>query len=73
MTRGNASGRSIQARVNKRIRELGRSEQLVRGEGYCYFTEGEAANWTSSTVYTLRISDLPVERWMEEYFELRRT
>lgn len=63
--RGTAAG------VNARLRKMGVAERLVKGEGYCYFTEGEAMDWPSASVMVYRISDMTVGEWIEEYKRLK--
>lgn len=57
--------------VNKAIRALGGAEKLVKGEGYFYFTGGEAASWPATSVYVYRLHDLSLAEWVEEYKSLR--
>lgn len=55
------------AEVNKALKARGVEEKLTRGRGYYYFRDGTAAGWYRSSVYVFSASDLPVERWLEEY------
>jgi hypothetical protein len=57
------------AKVNASIKALGGNEILVKGDGYFYFAEGKAIDWPS--VYVYRISDLTLDRWLEEYTSRR--
>ena len=40
---------------------------LYKGEGYWYFAFEEASTgkYDTSSVYTFRLNDMPVERWVE--------
>ena len=60
------TGATIAREVNAAIKAMGRDERLVAGRGYCYFVEGDAMSWYTSSVPVARISDLSVERWIEE-------
>lgn len=53
-------------RINDALRELGLKEQLVRGRGYFYFIEGDAAGWYSSSVYTYHLNDYTLDEWIAE-------
>ena len=57
--------------VNKVMKELGLKERLVRGRGYWYFAEGNAAGWESSSVPVYRITDYTIVGWLEQYILLR--
>lgn len=57
--------------VNKAIAALGGSEELVKGDGYCYFVGGDTENWEQASVYVPRIGDLTVEQWVDEYKSLK--
>lgn len=58
------------AMVNEALRKRGRSETLVKGRGYAYFTGGETARWRATSVYVYRISDLSISEWLEEHRQL---
>jgi hypothetical protein len=64
------SGNQIAAAVNRQIREMGRTERLVTGRGYCYFIEGDASAWYTSSVYVPRVSDMTVAEWMDEFNQM---
>lgn len=55
------------ATVNRELKNLGVSERLVKGNGYWYFTEGNAHNWRSTMVLVNRVADLDLDSWMIEY------
>lgn len=52
------------AEVNRYLRSLGRTERLVRGAGYYYFTGGNGLGWPSVMIF--RASDLSIEQWKHE-------
>lgn len=54
--------------VNKLLPE---GYELVKGKGYFYFSGNDALDWETSSVYVYKISDLPLERWLEEFNYLR--
>jgi hypothetical protein len=54
-------------RVNKEIAARGGSAQLIKGEGYFYFAEGEANEWDFDSVYVYTLNELPLERWIQEW------
>jgi len=59
------------ARVNKVLRRMGVEERIVQGQGYVYFTEGEAHTWYSSSIPINRINHMTVRQLVEEYVSLR--
>lgn len=54
--------------VNKLLPE---GFEIVQGGGYVYFSGTGTERWCKSSVYTNRISDLTVERWLVEFEELK--
>jgi hypothetical protein len=59
-------------RVNEALYAMGYAEQLVRGDRYFYFAEGEAACWPESAVCVMRLNDLKLDEWLEEHRRLRQ-
>lgn len=57
--------------VNKVFAAFGIVERLRQGRGYCYFTEGDAIEWYSSSVPVCYVSDLTIGRWISELEALR--
>ena len=58
------------AEVNRELRLRGISERLTAGNGYYYFRDGGTASWNATAVCIYRASDLPLDRWLEEYESL---
>ena len=58
--------------VNRELRAAGRSEVLVKGEGYCYFAEGDAPDWKTSSVYVYRVSDQTIRQWLDTHADFVR-
>jgi len=52
--------------INKAIKKLGGDAELVKGEGYFYFTSPKVM-WDTHSVYVCKINHLDLEYWMEEY------
>lgn len=59
------------ATVNAFLKSKGIKEKLTQGNGYCYFRDGDACTWPSSSVYTCYVTDMTIERWYEEYLYLK--
>ena len=57
--------------VNITLKKLGAAETLVKGEGYFYFIDGQAAEWETSSVYVYKVNDLTLDQWIEEYRTLK--
>jgi hypothetical protein len=58
--------------IAREIAKRGGKEILVKGNGYFYFAEGEAAAWYSSSVYVYRLSDYTLDQWIDEWEMLRK-
>lgn len=66
------NGRRLTATmVNAELKRLGIAERLRQGRDYCYFTDGAADGWYSSSVATCWVSDLSIARWIDELAALR--
>jgi hypothetical protein len=59
------------AEVNRELKRRGFAEKLTQGRGYCYFREGDASGWWTSSVPVCYTTDLTLERWLEEHAALR--
>jgi hypothetical protein len=53
------------ATINKYLRRAGLDERLVRGNGYLYFTEGNAFGWYSSSLPFWDPSDMAVGYYID--------
>lgn len=65
-----AKGATV-AKINKALRALGTETRLVRGEGYWYFSGGDAEMWYAETgVYGVTtVASMSVESWVGIYQE----
>jgi hypothetical protein len=59
------------ALVNDALAKIGAKEQLVKGNGYLYFTGGKAASWPSCSVMVPRLSDYTLEEWLTVWRNMR--
>jgi len=57
--------------VNKAIAAKGGKEQLVKGNGYYYFVEGDAWSWSVQSVYVNSLNQLTLETWVTQWEYLR--
>lgn len=57
--------------VNAALADAGATERLIKGDGYFYFTEGDAHRWPATMVCVSRINALTVEQWVYEWRSLR--
>ena len=60
----------IVARVNARLREMGREERLRRGRGYFYFYDGGAESWYSSSIPVFSLDHWTVDEVIAEMLRL---
>ena len=54
--------------INKALAEAGfePGTEIVRGNGYWYFTGGDTSSWYSTSVYTYHLADMSVQDWVDE-------
>lgn len=54
--------------VNKALKAQGfqAEVELVKGDGYLYFTYDNGKRFDTHSVYVPRVTDLSFDRWMEE-------
>jgi hypothetical protein len=57
--------------VNAELARRGRRAQLVKGDGYHYFTGPETENWLERTVKARTINTFTLKQWMEEFTRLK--
>ena len=53
--------------VNRELRRRGVEEKLRRGNGYYFFSGGNAASWKATSVYVARAENLSVAEWLAEW------
>jgi hypothetical protein len=59
--------KTILAKVNRKLAELGYSERLRRGKDYYFFVGGNTPYWPDTAVYVNRADSLTVESWLREH------
>ena len=64
--------RTTISRVNDALEAAGfEGVELVRGNGYFYFSGGDSVRWRTTAVYTDRLTGMTVEQWVDEARQLR--
>jgi hypothetical protein len=58
--------------VNDRLAELGHTALLEKGDGYFYFSGGEATDWLDRTVKVPTLSGLTLDQWVDEFKRLKK-
>jgi hypothetical protein len=58
--------------INDELAKRGSSTQLEKGDGYFYFSGGEAADWLDRTVNAHSLSSLSLDQWMVEFERLKK-
>jgi len=53
--------------VNAILARAGHNERLVKGDGYVYWAEGDAPNWSETSIYVYRLSDLTIREYLEDH------
>lgn len=59
------------AAVNEALAKIGAKERLVKGNGYLYFTGGQAPSWPTSSVMVPRLTDYTLEQWLTVWRNVR--
>ncbi len=57
--------------VNEELKKRGHRAELMKGDGYFYFSGPEAADWLDRTVKARTINSLTLKQWVEEYRRLK--
>lgn len=57
--------------VNAALANAGATERLFKGDGYFYFSEGDAHRWPATMVCVTGLNNLTVEQWLYEWRSLR--
>jgi len=57
--------------INDELARLGHSSVLAKGDGYFYFSSGEAADWLDRTVKVRTINSLTLKQWVKEFRRLK--
>jgi hypothetical protein len=58
--------------INEELAKRGSGAQLEKGDGYFYFSGGEAADWLDRTVNAHSLSSLSLDQWMAEFDRLKK-
>ena len=58
--------------INEELAKRGSGAKLERGDGYFYFSGGEAADWLDRTVNAPSLSSLSLDQWMAEFDRLKK-
>jgi hypothetical protein len=58
--------------INEELAKRGSGTRLEKGDGYFYFSGGEATEWLDRTVNGHSLSSLSLDQWMAEFDRLRR-
>ena len=53
--------------INDELARLGFAARLAKGDGYFYFSEGEAADWLDKTVKARTINSLTLKEWVADF------
>jgi hypothetical protein len=59
-------------KINDELHRLGHDVRLERGDGYFYFSSGEANDWFDRTVKVPTLGRLTLEQWVEEFNKLKK-
>jgi hypothetical protein len=51
--------------INDELARLGSGARLAKGDGYFYFSSGEATDWLDPTVKVSTLASLTLEQWID--------
>jgi hypothetical protein len=57
--------------INEELAKRGSGARLEKGDGYFYFSGGEATDWLDRTVNAHSLSSLSLDQWMAEFDRLK--
>ena len=58
--------------INEEFAKRGSGARLEKGNGYFYFSGGEATDWLDRTVNAHSLSSLSFDQWMAEFDRLKK-
>jgi hypothetical protein len=58
--------------INEEFAKRGSGARLEKGDGYFYFSGGEAADWLDRTMNAHSLSSLSLDLWMAEFDRLKK-
>ena len=58
--------------INEELAKRGSGARLEKGDGYFYFSGGEANDWLDRTVNAHSLSSLSLDQWMAEFDRLKK-
>ena len=58
--------------INEKLATLGKGAELTRGDGYFYFSGGEASDWLDRTVKVRTLASLTLDQWIDEFKRLKK-
>jgi hypothetical protein len=57
--------------INEELAKRGSGAHIEKGDGYFYFSGGEAEDWLDRTVNAHSLSSLSLDQWMAEFERLK--
>jgi hypothetical protein len=58
--------------INEELATLGKGAELAKGDGYFYFSGGEASDWLDRTVKVPTLASLTLGQWVDEFKRLKK-
>jgi len=58
--------------INDRLSELGHKASLDKGDGYFYFSGGEATDWLHRTVNIPTLASPTLDQWVDKFRRLKK-
>ena len=58
--------------INDHLAELEHTARLEKGDGYFYFSGGEASDWLDRTMKVPTLASLTLDQWLDEFNRLKK-
>ncbi len=58
--------------INERLAAAGCEARVERGDGYFYFSGGDALDWLDRTVKVPTLASLTLAQWVDEFMRLKK-
>jgi len=58
--------------INEKLATPGKGAEFTKGDGYFYFSDGEASDWLDRTVKVPTRASWTLDQWLDEFKRLKK-